>query len=98
MSLILLPLNPAKDAVLVDINNQPLTIDDSTPIEVNVQQPVEIDDSDPLSVKQVASTYQRDTNSNIDELLSEILIQLKISNRYMSIAYDEDLTEEDIEE
>ena len=40
MSLILLPLNTTKDAVLVDIHNQPLTIDDSTPIEVNVQQPV----------------------------------------------------------
>jgi len=45
MSLILLPLNTAKTAVLVDINNQPLTIDDSTPIEVNVQQPVSIDDN-----------------------------------------------------
>lgn len=35
MSLIILPLNTAKDAVLVDINNQPLTLDDSTPIETN---------------------------------------------------------------
>ena len=42
MSLILLPLNVTKDAVLVDINNQPLTIDDSTPIEVNVQEPVAV--------------------------------------------------------
>lgn len=114
MSLILLPLNPAKDAVLVDINNQPLvTIDDSTPVEVNVQQPISVDDnggsltvdgtvgvddSTPISVEQVTSTDQAYVYSNTADLLEAMVVQLKILNMYMAAAYDEEFTEDDIEE
>jgi len=71
MSLILLPLNDAKDAVLVDINNQPLIIDDSTPIEVNVQQPIAVDDSTPIEVN---------VQQPVDVTPTDFLLEVKKGN------------------
>ena len=57
MSLILLPLNTTKDAVLVDINNQPLTIDAiQNPVDVNLHD----GDVNPLS-----SVFDPNTNTYV---------------------------------
>jgi hypothetical protein len=92
MSFIILPKNTAKDAVLVEQKSGTTTkLDDSTPIEVNVQQPVDVSFEVSLLNNILIS------NRRIFNEITESVVQLKILNKYMQKWHGEEITHEDIE-
>jgi len=79
MSFIVLPKNAAKDAVLVEQKaGTTTTLDDSTPIEVNVQQPVTVNSksTDPVFTDKVL-TNETDTVIILNEISKKLDVLIK---------------------
>ena len=97
-------------SLTVDTDSGPLAIDDSTPIEVNVQQPVSVDDNGGsltvdgevavTNLEQVLTDRQANhTLGDVDivEALGNILIEMKLQTEMMRNAFDFDIKEEELE-
>jgi len=57
-----------------------------------------INAGNPLPVAAQNTEAEKHNFSRTEELLEVILLQMKIANAYMALAYDTELTENDIEE